>query len=147
VGTTLFFEKNNGYGSKLSLFTTTAIRHFGVSDGQRKSSEEFLRQHTLIATPLFTVLHCFWMICLRYASNIRKDLTQVACDLIERFHVSSASATNLKQLGFPSIGYCYRYSCIWLNWMLGKIWHWIQHFAACVITIFVFKNMSIWQFL
>jgi len=26
--------------------------------------------------------------------------------------------------------------------MLGKIWHWVQHFAACAITVFVLKEMS-----
>jgi len=37
-------------------FTATAIRFFGVSGGQRKISQELLRQHTLIATALLTVL-------------------------------------------------------------------------------------------
>jgi len=37
-------------------FTATAIRYFGVSGGQRKSSQELFRQHTLIVTALPTVL-------------------------------------------------------------------------------------------
>jgi len=31
--------------------------------------------------------------------------------------------------------------------MLGKIWHWVQHFAACATTVFVLKYMSVWQIL
>jgi len=31
-----FLQKNNGWCSELSPFTSTAIRYFGVSDGQRK---------------------------------------------------------------------------------------------------------------
>jgi len=37
-------------------FTATAMGYFGVSGGQRKSSQELFRQHTLIVTALLTIL-------------------------------------------------------------------------------------------
>jgi len=30
--------------------------------------------------------------------------------------------------------------------MLGKIWHWVQHFAACATTVFVLKYVSMTVF-
>jgi len=35
-------------------FAATAIRYFGVSDGQRKNSQELFGQKTLIVTALLT---------------------------------------------------------------------------------------------
>jgi len=81
-------------------FTATAIRYFGVSGGlvvKGKSSQELFRQHTLIVTTLLTVSRSLWMNCFQKASSIRKDLAQVAFDLIDRFHVRSVKTQHQRQ--------------------------------------------------
>jgi len=71
-------------------FTATAIRYFGVSGGQRK---KFARALPSAHVYSHCSSHCFGLILddlfagLQSDSSMRKDLAQVAFDLIDGFHV------------------------------------------------------------
>jgi len=64
---------------------------------KEKISQELFRQHTLIVNVLLTDMSWFWMICLQLACSIRKNLAQIASDLIARFHVSSVKTQHQRQ--------------------------------------------------
>jgi len=76
----------------------TAIGYFGVSGGQWKTLARALPSAHIESN---CSSHCFAV-----ASSIKKDLAQVALDLIGRIHVSSeksTSPTNLKDAGLGRI--------------------------------------------
>jgi len=86
----IFFLVTAGEGaSQVDLPSASRQLNPALEAAKGKSSQELFRPHILIATAPLTVLRWFWMICLRLASSSKKDLAQVAFDLIGGFHVSS----------------------------------------------------------
>ena len=85
-----FFKKIRDAVPSYHHFTTASIRWFSMSDDQKKKFARALpsaHDHSNCSS------HCFALILddlfpVSY-SSIRKDLAQVAFDLIDRFHVSS----------------------------------------------------------